>query len=100
MLHVLPERRVTSGNGIELGWHSSISMARSGVHFAKHCNLMSACRWRLRMLCEEYDCASSESDGLGEDVTLIADMLKSYRDGSTSLYEYSDELEAGVSGPS
>lgn len=44
-LHVLPERMETSpGSGIELGWHSSISIARSGVHLAKHCNLISACR--------------------------------------------------------
>lgn len=76
--HVLPDLGVKSdGMGNELGWHSSISIARSGVRFAMHCNLMSACLWRRRMLCEEYACASSDSDGLGEDVALKSDMLKS-----------------------
>lgn len=45
MLHMLPDRGVKSlGIGNELGWHSSMSIAKSGVLFARHCNLMKAVR--------------------------------------------------------
>ena len=81
--HVPPDRGVKSlGIGSELGWHSSMSMARSGVLFARHCSRMSACRCRLLMLCDENACASSDSDGLGDEVALRSDMLKSYMAGS------------------
>ncbi len=85
MLHVLPERGVRSlGMGSELGWHSSRSMARSGVLFARHCNLISAVRCRLRRLCDEHACASSDNDGLGEDVALKSVIPRSYNAGSNS----------------
>ena len=85
MLHVLPERGVKSfGKGNELGWHSSINIAKSGVLLAIHCNLINACRCLLRMLCDENDCASRESEGRGEEVTLRFVMLRSYRVGSKS----------------
>jgi len=34
----------SSGKGIELGWHSSISIIRSGARCARHCRRTRACR--------------------------------------------------------
>lgn len=78
-----------------------MSMARSGVLFARHCSRTSACRCLLLIVYEDIDCASSDNDGRGEDVTpTSSDMLRSHSVGSKSVVERSDTLVAGVSGPS
>jgi len=84
-LVMLPDLGVKSlGIGSELGWHSSRSIAKSGVRFARHCNLMKAVRCLPRRLCDEHAWASSDNDGLGDDVALRSDMPKSYSAGSKS----------------
>jgi len=89
--------------GSDEGWHSSISIARSGVRVARHCRRTSACRWRRRIVYDDNACASSDNDGRGEDVaSIVSDIDKSHSVGSTSFAsnEKSDTIDAGVSGPS
>lgn len=80
-----------------------MSMARSGVREARHCSRTNACRWRRRIVYDDNACASSDSDGRGDDVaTMVSDIDRSQSVGSTSFesYERSDIVVAGVSGPS
>jgi len=75
---------VSSGN--DEGWHSSMSMARSGVRVARHCSRTSACRCRRRRVYDDNACASRDNDGRGEDVaTIVSDMERSHSVGSTSF---------------
>lgn len=72
-------------NGKELGWHSSISMAKSGALDTRHCSRTSACRCLRRIVYDESACASRDNEGRGDDVaTMTSDMLKSHNVGSTS----------------
>lgn len=80
--------------GMLLGWHSSINIARSGARFARHCNLTNACLCLRRCVYDDNACASSESDGRGDDVACRSRMLKSKSEWSKSA-SYSD---GGVSG--
>ena len=75
---------VSSGN--DDGWHSSMSMAKSGVRVARHCSRTKACRWRRRRVYDDNACASSDNDGRGEDVaSIVSDIERSHSVGSRSF---------------
>src|SRR5437764_13527527 len=87
-----PPHSGSSGNGIELGWHSSTSIIRSGVRCARHCRRTRACRWRRRSAKGRLLFAPIELRGM--DVILKSDMDKSQR---VESYSMSLSNEAGPS---
>jgi len=82
-----PAHTGSGASGIELGWHSSNNIARSGALLARHCSRTRACRCRLRIVCDDSACASRLRLGRGEDVVLRSVMLRLKREGDGSKSE-------------
>ena len=77
---------ISVSSGSDDGWHSSMSIARSSVREAWHCNRTNACRCRRRTVYDDIAWASSDSDGRGDDVASMAsDIDRFHNVGSMSV---------------